>query len=230
MKNNLTTTQNTDLILKKSKSTLNITKRILSGSKSLGVEVDESWMERLWDWADENEREDNPWIYDGVYSRLPRDKKTLLKLKRINFYFNDISELPEEIGNLINLRELDFYDNALKKLPKEIGNLINLRILDLSYNNLSELPKEIGDLVNLRVLIIDNGDYVNYKNINNPISGLELRQYYTNSVNKLPREIGNLINLRQLSIENNKLSELPKEISKSYPLNGAKRVDKGAYL
>jgi len=35
MKNTPTTTQNTDLVLKKSKSTLNITKRILSGSKSL---------------------------------------------------------------------------------------------------------------------------------------------------------------------------------------------------
>jgi hypothetical protein len=34
MKNNLTTTQSTDLVLKKSKSTLGITKRILSGSKS----------------------------------------------------------------------------------------------------------------------------------------------------------------------------------------------------
>lgn len=35
MKNNLTTTKSTDLVLKKSKSMLNITNRILSGSKNL---------------------------------------------------------------------------------------------------------------------------------------------------------------------------------------------------
>ena len=131
MKNNLTTTQSTDLVLKKSKSMLNITNRILSGKTAL-TQIDESWIQRLWDWADENEVGDLEWIENkyldggGYYKGFPRDKKTLLELTKLHLGSTQLTELPKEIGNLTNLTELYLGGNQLTALPKEIGNLNNL--------------------------------------------------------------------------------------------------------
>ena len=185
MKNNLTTTKNTDLILKKSKSMLDITNRILSGKTAL-TQIDESWMQRLWDWADENEIGDLKWVESkyndngGYYKGFPRDKKTLLELTKLGLWDNQLTDLPKEIGNLSNLTVLQLSYNQLTELPKEIVNLSNLTELELSNNQLTELPKEIGNLSNLT----------------------DLRLSY-NQLTELPKEIRNLSNLRRLNLENN---------------------------
>ena len=194
MKNNLTTTQSTDLVLKKSKSMLNITNRILSGKTAL-TQIDDNWIQRLWDWADKNEIGDLEWVeYEycadgGYYRGVPRDKKSLLALVKLNLIENQLTELPKEIGNLTNLKELWFSDNQLTELPKEIGNLSNLTLLTLNDNQLTELPKEIGNLSNLKELWL-----------------------YRNQLTELPKEIGNLSNLTDLWLWDNQLKELPKEI------------------
>ena len=135
MNKNLTIKQNTDLILKKSKSSLKITSNILSKRTSLIVEEDDSWIQRLWDWADNNDIPD-----------LSRNKEKLLNLTELWLHCNKLTELPKEIGNLVNLTELILADNRLTQLPKEIGNLVNLTIFSLGCNELTQLPKEIGNL------------------------------------------------------------------------------------
>jgi len=155
MKNTLTRTQNTDLILKKSKSTLNITKRILSGSKSLSV-VDDSWIERLWEWADENEIGDLMWVEDYINGErlkgLSRDKEKLLSLEELTLSSYKLENILKEIFNLNSLTYVNLEFNQLVKLPQEIGSLINLISLNLHNNLLEELPKEIVNLSNLKML------------------------------------------------------------------------------
>jgi hypothetical protein len=180
--------------------------------------IDESWIERLWAWADENDVGDLEWIKpeyydeDGYYTGLPRDKKSLLALRELNLRSNQLTELQKEIGNLSNLTELVLWSNQLTELPKEIGNLRNLTTLDLGGNQLTELPKEIGNLRNLTTLDLEHNQLTELpKEIWN-LSNLTKLDLEGNQLTEFPKEIGNLSNLTKLVLEHNQLTELPKEI------------------
>lgn len=156
MKKNLTTTQSTEIILKKSKSMLNITNRILLGKTALTKEVIEDWIKSLWAWADENDIGDLEWVEDYVngecWKGLARDKEKLLTLKEITLSSYRLEDISNEIFNLKSLTYLNLEFNQLQKLPKEIGKLINLTNLNLHRNLLEELPKEIVNLRHLKTL------------------------------------------------------------------------------
>ncbi len=144
---------------------------------------EDAWMQRLWDWADDNNIPDYKRIENqkGAYwGGLPRDKDQLLNLTDLSLIRYQITELPKEIGNLINLTELWLNGNQLTILPKEIGNLINLTKIDLWGNELTKLPKEIGNLTNLIDLNL-----------------------WSNQLKKLPKEITNLTNLTKLTLYGN---------------------------
>ena len=55
MKKNLTTNKNSKLALKKSKNLMNMADKILARNNSKDLDDDEGWMQRLWDWAVEND-------------------------------------------------------------------------------------------------------------------------------------------------------------------------------
>ena len=118
-KNQLTTTRSTDIILGRSKSLLKITKKILSNTSSNAL-VDESWMENLWEWADENE------IDEEI---LPRDKETLCEMTKLEIMYYKISTLPPEIGNLTNLKVLSLLDTEIVTLPPEIAEFIVILLI-----------------------------------------------------------------------------------------------------
>jgi len=175
--------------------------------------IDESWIERLWKWADENEISDD---------EIPRNKEKLLNLTELSLNFNQLTELPKEIGNLTNLISLHLGGNQLTELPKEIGNLTNLTSLHLFENQLTELPKEIGNLSNLTELhLLENQLTELPKEIGNltNLTGLNLGG---NQFTELPKEIGNLTNLTGLYLRGNKLTELTKEIGN---LTNLRRLD-----
>ena len=130
-KNPPTIRQSTEVALSRANTLMDMADKILA--KQSTDLVDESWMERLWQWADDND------ISDGV---LPRDRERLVNLTELNLYNNQLTELPKEITNLVNLTELGLSGNLLTELPKEIGNLVNLTWLYLGDNELTELPKE----------------------------------------------------------------------------------------
>ncbi len=73
---------------------MDTTAKILAKKSELAIEG-EDWMQRLWDWADENEID------------LPRNKKELIRLSKLRITCN-LTELPKEIGQLVNLTELRF--------------------------------------------------------------------------------------------------------------------------
>jgi Leucine-rich repeat (LRR) protein len=100
MNNLATINKDSKLALNKARNLMNITKKILAKKKTNNL-VDDSWIERLWEWADENNISND---------NLPRNKEKLLNLTKISFLFNQLIELPKEIGKLVNLTWLNLYD------------------------------------------------------------------------------------------------------------------------
>ena len=165
--------------------------------------VDDSWIDKLWAWADENDVPDYGWENT---KGLPRDKEKLLNLTELNLNTKKLTILPKEIGNLRNLTELYLLiDYQLTEFPKidkltefskELGNLTNLTKLYLAIDKLTELPKELGNLTNLTKLNL-------YPDLQTMIS---------KKLTILPKDICNLIKLTTLSLRKINLKELPKEI------------------
>ena len=110
MKNNLPTIrQSTEVALSRANTLMDVADKILA-KQSTDLSVDESWMEVLWQWADDNN------ISNAV---LPRDRERLVNLTKLYLGNNQLTELPKEIGNLVNLTWLYLGDNELTELPKE---------------------------------------------------------------------------------------------------------------
>ncbi len=200
-KNQLITTKSKDLILGRSKNLLKITQKILRSTTSNTLR-DDSWIERLWEWADKY----------GIGRILPRNKEDLTTLAELHLNSSQLTELPKEIGNLKNLTTLTLWDNQLTELPKEIGNLKNLTMLALWNNQLTELPKEIGKLTNLTRLTVSRNQLTELpKEIGN-LRNLTKLTVSRNQLTELPKEIGNLTNLTWITLHSNQLTELPREI------------------
>jgi len=189
MKNNLPTIrQSTEVALSRANTLMDVADKILA-NQSTDL-VDESWMEVLWQWEDDNEQ----WKRDGVswndficeikIKDFPRDKDILVNLKILRLWYNATNAAS--------------HPQCHAKLPKEIGNLVNLTELSLRNNCVTELPKEIGNLVNLTRLNIGDSSRL-------PSKSMSL-------LTELPKEIGNLVNLTELYLSNNRLTKLPKEI------------------
>jgi len=196
MKKNLPTIrQSTEVALSRANTLMDVADKILAKqstdllAKQSTDLVDESWMERLWQWADDND------IDDKV---LPRDREGLVNLRRLLILCFRVHEIPKEIGNLVNLTYLKIAFGIINELPKEIGNLVNLRHLAINNLLVAELPKEIGNLVNLTSLNLknykSNFSHFNYKDL------------------QLPKEITNLVNLKYLDLRCEQRIELPKEL------------------
>lgn len=187
--------QNSAISLRRADQLLKITDKILANSRHELATLAESWIERLWAWADENRVSDLEWR-DGTYVGdtgwfgLPRKRQTLLELKTLSFYEEEkIETLPPEIGKLRQLKELNVFSNNLTSLPPEIAQLNQLKALDVGGNNLSTLPPEIFNLRQLEELDIG-----------------------FNKFRTLPPEIGQLRQLKKLYVEENEFSSLPPEI------------------
>ena len=99
-------------------------------SQTVDKSVDDSWMKRLWIWADEN------MILSDV---LPRNKTELLAL--------DVLDLEDDGG----------YGYIFNSIPKEIGMLRNLTSLSFTIENDEDyiVPEDIGMLNNLTYLSVD---------------------------------------------------------------------------
>ena len=197
---------NSQLVLNKSKQLLSITTKILSNN----LVVDESWMQRLWAWADANEIDDYKFITgsrakemlegsnvqksglerpgfdglsDGFYNGIPTSREKLQSLAELFLINYGLEELPPEVGNLTKLTALYLYNSAkITTLRPEISNLTELTYLDIK-----------GGYDSVCISIYDGCD-----------------RYY--GLCKLPPEIGNLTKLTYLDLSDNGLCELPPEI------------------
>lgn len=141
----ITTNQNSQVALLKSKKLLDITKNILESK-------DDEYIENLLQWFNNNIIQNK--------SKYPKTKDEIIKTKTISIGWNRLKELPIELFNLSKLEILELNNNNLKLLPKEIANLKNLKILNLNINFLETLPNEIVQLKKLESLNIKNNKYL----------------------------------------------------------------------
>ena len=176
MKNNLPIIrQSTEVALARANTLMDVVDKILA--KQSTDLVDESWMERLWQWADDNDISGKV-TRDRSISWFPRDRERLVNMYYLNLSDNQLTKLPKEIGNLVNLATVDLSDNQLTKLPKEIGNLVNLKYLRLDNNALTELPEEITNLSNLKYLRLYGNPLANWFCSKSP----KLRKWYIDNI------------------------------------------------
>ena len=140
MKKNLTTNKNSKLALKKSKNLMNMADKILARNNSKDLDDDEGWMQRLWDWAVEN---------DISSEIIPKEAEELLALEEINLNGKGLNDIPREITYLKNLTFLELSNNNLTYLPANIGSLENLNFLSISINKITKFPESITKLKKL---------------------------------------------------------------------------------
>ena len=147
MKNGLITTNvDAKTALKRTKSLLDITSKILSTQN-------ENWIDILLQWSEENIIQQD--------THFPKNKSDFLKVKHISLRWNRLKFLPNELFNLAQLEILELNNNALEGLSSEIGNLVNLKVLNLNINSLQNLPHEIVNLKKLEMINIKNNKYLN---------------------------------------------------------------------
>lgn len=141
----ITINQNAKLVLAKSKTLIEATKKILQ-------EKDEGWIEKIFTWSDQNI------IQSSTY--FPKNKDDLLRMKNLSLRWNRLTSLPDELFNLQQIEVLELNNNILEYISSQIGKMINLKHLNLNINNLKLLPKEIIQLKKLEMLNIKNNKHL----------------------------------------------------------------------
>ena len=129
------------------------------------------WIQRLWDWADENN------ISSG---KLSRKIENLINTSTIDFTNLKLENIPSEIINLKKLTTLVLWDCNLRYLPKDIIKIKGLKKLNIRGNsNLSLTQSQKNWIDELRkkatvfsddnyTIVIDSTlDFVENSNINN---------------------------------------------------------------
>ncbi|CAF2147205.1 unnamed protein product [Rotaria magnacalcarata] len=117
----------------------------------------------------------------------------LKNLKELIILYSNITSLSADIQNFKELRHLRLSDmKQLSKLPEELGNLRALEKLSIDYcSQVAHLPHTFGKLSNLQQL--------------------EIR--FT-SIRELPLEVTDLWQLRELNLHLNRMSYLPRSMSR----------------
>ena len=192
MNNKLTLKQNSKLALNKSQNLISITNKILNNKLDL---LDNSWMQKLWDWADEN---NIPNIEDSdiknleeherhlYWKGIPRDEKKLLNVTSISLSNCNLRKLPTVLFYLTNLKQLILSNNKLDEIPIDIIKLNKLGMLSISDNNIKKVDDLIIDkLENLAIMFFDGNPLKNIPKLNARMKELDLK---CNSINALMRE------------------------------------------
>lgn len=160
MKNLPTIKQTSTVVLSKTRNLMTITNKILTKKGEISIQ-DDSWIERLWAWADDNLLRESNMVFDKdtrktYYQGIPKTKEDLLLVEHITLRWNRLQSLSNEICELKNLKVLELMNNRLETLPKNIANLTQLETLDLNINQLIELPPSIIKLKRLKFISIRN--------------------------------------------------------------------------
>ncbi len=162
-------------------------KRVAIIQKLWDIDLENNWIEKLWQWADLVGVSD----YD-----MPRSKDKLLQdisygLIYLDFENMDISTISPEIGYFHTATTLNCSMNNLVEIPKSIANITDLEILNLRLNELKYIPPEFENLKNLRSLDLSS-----------------------NRITGIPIEVTDIQYLEELILHNNPIVQLPNELSK----------------
>uniref|UniRef100_A0A8C8VKQ7 Scribble planar cell polarity protein n=1 Tax=Pelusios castaneus TaxID=367368 RepID=A0A8C8VKQ7_9SAUR len=166
-------------------------------------------------------------LSDNEIQRLPPEVANFMQLVELDISRNDIPEIPESIKFCKSLEIADFSGNPLSRLPEGFTQLRSLGHLALNDVSLQSLPNDIGNLANLVTLELRENLLKSLPTGANILCFLVLLQPDTlgalpnlrelwldrNQLSALPPELGNLRRLVCLDVSENKLEQLPNEVS-----------------
>ena len=166
---------------------------------------DESWVDRLIKWADEN----NISVYN-----FPQDREEIENLKELDLSDCGLESLPDEFANLQSHEKLYLWSNKFKEFPKAICKLKNLKELDLSDYGLETLPDEFANLQSLKKLNLSKNYFKEFPKALCGLKNLKELDLSDYGLETLPDEFANLQNLEKLDLKDNEFKEFPKAICK----------------
>jgi hypothetical protein len=194
--------------------------------KSDELDLDNSWIDELYFWADENNipemefvdddqlDEDGKRIFEGFWIGLPRDKDVLLNLEELNLSWHSCTYIPDQVRHLTKLKSFSFakkndglqpsfYEQAnnhlaVEEIPDWISELVNLEELDLSGNNIVYVPNVVGKLKKLKKLYLHENRIMFIEEGLGKLDKLEVLWLQWNKVAVLSDRIKQLQSLREL--------------------------------
>ncbi len=185
--------------------------QIMASRNTLGCNA-ESWLEELYQWADDNDIPELQFVPDeegdydettsdyGFWVGLPRNKDKLRTIKELDLSWHNCLEIPSQLRNLTQLKVLRFsksrcgaqppfyqkadLPNSISMIPSWISDLASLEELDLSSNNIQVIPNEIGRLKSLKKLYL-SGNKISF--VGESLQTLENLQVLWLNWNKKPK-------------------------------------------
>lgn len=184
-----------------------------SNAANEALDVNESWIKKIWEWADE---------FELLDSEVPRNKELLLAITKLEIIEADgvglneqdtrdifrVGYIPDEIINLTNLIEISFSGVSSSRLPKYIGQLTNLTKLDLIKCNLESLPDSIGQLHSLTELNLIRCNFKSFPNSLHQLNKLTKLNFTDCGLRELPDSFLQLTNLDWVNFNGNPLDNL----------------------
>jgi len=183
----------------------------------------DSWIDELFQWADDNNIPELQYIQDdimcdeGFWIGLPRDRKVLVNLEELDLSWHSCKEIPEHIRHLKNLKTFSFSKErdglqpphsehlkgcgGIEEIPDWIAELENLEELNLSNNNISYVPNAIGKLKNLKKLYLHNNMIMLVDDELASLCKLEVLWIHENMFSVLANSINNLKELAHFDVD-----------------------------
>ncbi|KAG7306396.1 hypothetical protein JYU34_009026 [Plutella xylostella] len=175
---------------------------------------------------------------------LPKEFYKLTELRWLSISHNMLEKIEPDMGDLVMLTYLDLSHNSLTSLPPGLGYLVRLLQLDLSHNQLEELPPDIVNLRDLKKLLLAenkltflpamgelrkmeylDANHNNIAELPDFLGCTALKEIYiaNNEIKKITEDFcDQMQHLNVLNIRDNKIEELPENISL---LQTLKRLD-----
>ncbi|XP_070545591.1 caspase-8-like [Ptychodera flava] len=133
---------------------------------------------------------------------------------KLSLQGNKIKELPPQLRRLKKLRELILSFNNIDTFPLVVCQFKNLQVLSLSRNRLKTVSSQISQLKNLKHLWLTGNLFQEFPEAlcSVELGNLEELNVYDNKITNIPEEISLLKKLKILNVNNNLITQIPETI------------------
>ncbi|KAJ3585945.1 hypothetical protein NHX12_012352 [Muraenolepis orangiensis] len=148
-------------------------------------------------------------------TEIHEDIKYLTNLQSLFLCRNKLASIPNVIGSIKSLKVLDLSANNLTVLPDEITQLPDLNTLNVSCNSLACLPEGLSRCTKLYNLNISKNNITRFPAdfYSERLDLLSIVIAYDNAIDDLSGDVSKLSALKHLDLSNNKLCEIPFNLS-----------------